>query len=301
MTEKRNVLTIAAGVACLLMVSCVTVPPTYCAKEPRRTIKPRSHKMKLAVFNFVDQTGRAGNLIKTIPDVLSMELLVPKRFEVLERAKLREIGARKTEEQRNKYKYAVDAFIQGNITRFSEKGRVMAIDVRVVNAYNGAVMYAGHHDVHYKKEQNVTADIKDIQAIANAIHKAFPVLVASKGKIISLSGEDISINLGENDGVKVGMGVLIVAERDVVDNPSSHAGSSPERYIGEGYIVEVMPDASKGIVAMPENRINSLEATLRREVDSEKRELLLQDIAKEKLRVRDARSSFEIQDLVRFK
>jgi hypothetical protein len=296
MTEKTNALTIAAGVACLLMASCVTVPPTYCAKQPRRTIKPRSHQMRLAVCNLVDQTGSGGNLIKTIPDILSMELLVPKRFEITERAELREIGARKTEEQRNKYKYAVDAFIQGNITRFSEEDRVMTLDVRVVNAYNGVVMYVGKHDVHYKKEQNVTTDIKDIQAIANAIHKAFPVLVASDMKVVSLSAEDISINLGARDGVKVGKGILVVADRDVIDNPSNF-----ERYIGEGYIVEVMPDISKAIVAMPENRISALEADLRREVDSEKRELLLHDIAKEKSRVLDARSGFEVKDLVRFK
>jgi len=45
--------------------------------------------MKIAVLNFVDQTGKAGDLVESLADVLSTELHQTKRFEVYDRGHLR--------------------------------------------------------------------------------------------------------------------------------------------------------------------------------------------------------------------
>lgn len=301
MSVKRIAL-VAVSAVCLLMVAaCSSLPPTFCIKQPRRGIRPRSYKMKLAVFNFVDQTGSAGKLIETIPDVLSTELFGTKRFELKERAELREIDPQKMEEQRNKYRYTVDTFLVGSITRFSVDDQTMTLDVRAINAYNGTVMYAGHHDVHYKGVLDVKADRKDIQSIADDIYKAFPVLGGSDSKIISLSGDDVSINLGENDGATVGMGALIISGGDTIRDPVSNAALNNEIYVGEAYVVEVTPNMCKAVVAKPENRIDELNMQLQRTVDPAQRKLLMDEAEQEKARILDEKANPKINDLIRFK
>lgn len=233
----------------LLVAGCLSVPPTYCTKQPRRSIRPRSYKMKLAVFNFIDQTGSAGKLMETIPDVLSTELFTTKRFELKERAELREIDPSKIETTRGQYKFEVDAFLVGSITRFSVDDQTMTLDVRAINAYNGTVMYAGHHDVKYQGVLDVKAERKDIANIAEEIYTAFPKLGGSESRVISLSGDNITINLGEKDGAKVGMGALLVASGDTLKDPAHNTSLGHEIYVGEAYIVEVGEKTCKAIVA----------------------------------------------------
>lgn len=248
----RRIATALVSVACLLAIAaCTSIPPTYVTKPPRRGISPRSYKMKLAVFNFVDQTGSAGKLIETMPDILATELFSTKRFELKERAELREVDPSQMDKIRDKYKYEVDTFIVGAITRFSVEDKTMTLDVRAFNAYNGTVMYAGHHDVHYQGVLDVKAERKDIEAIAEALYRAFPKLGGIDSKVVSLSGEYVTINLGEKDGAKIGMGALVIAGGDTIKDPVSHETLAHEIYVGEVYIVEVKEKTSKAVITKP--------------------------------------------------
>lgn len=245
-TRFRRVAAILLAVG---TVGCQTVmPPSLPPTRPRRPIRPRSYKMKLAVFNFVDQTGSAGKLVQTIPDVLSTELFNTGRFELKERAELRAIQAGKIEEIREKYKFEVDAFLVGSITKFSVNDKTMTLDVRAINAFNGTVMYAGNHSIHYKGVLDVEIEREDVSKVSNEIYVAFPKLDAPNLKVASLSGKMATINVGEADGAKVGMGILLLAHGDSLKDPETGEELGDEIYVGEAYIVEVSEKSCKAIL-----------------------------------------------------
>ncbi len=223
------------------LTGCASMmPPTLPPDSPRRGIRPRSYKMKLAVFNFIDQTGSAGKLVETIPDVLSTELFRTKRFELNERAELRAIDPAEMQKIREEYKHRVDGFLVGSITRFSVEDKTMTLDIRAINAFNGVVMYAGHHDVKYQGTLDVKAQRADIGSIADEIYKGFPELGSPGIRVISISGETVTINVGKDDGVIVGMGGLVIARGDTLKDPITHKELADEIYVGEVFVIEVM-------------------------------------------------------------
>ena len=143
----------------------------------------------------------------------------------------------------------MDTFLVGSITQFSVDDKTMTLDVRAINALNGTVMYAGGHNVRYTGVLEVKVNREDIQAIAEDIYTAFPELGGPGTKIISMSGDNININLGEVDGAKVGMACLVIATGDTISDPGSGETLSQDIYVGEAYIVEVGEKVSKAIVA----------------------------------------------------
>ncbi|OVE75584.1 hypothetical protein BVX97_04140 [bacterium E08(2017)] len=255
----------------------------------------------MAVFNFVDQTGVAGSLVHAIPDVLSVELFSSGRFELEERAELREAGPGNISRERSRYRDKVDMFVVGSINRISAEDNLLALDVSVINAVNGAVMYAGHHKVNFSGVLNAKAQRMDIAAIAHKIIDAFPMNSSRTGKIIGLTGDSIVINLNETDGARVGMGLLIMAESDSVRDPVTKTSMTPDVYIGEAYIIEVGKVSCKAELAQPKGRISELEAILRRETDLNKRKEYLTEIALEKQRIEEKRSCPIVGDIVRLK
>jgi hypothetical protein len=232
-----------------LLTGCATMPPTMAPSPPRRGIQPRSYKMKVAVFNFVDQTGSAGKLIQTIPDILATELYNTGRFELKERAELREIDPAQNNAVQEQNKLQVDTFLVGSITQFSVDEKIMTLDVRAINAFNGTVMYAGGHNVRYTGVLEVKVNRDDIKLIAEDIEAEFPELGDPSTQIISMSGDAININLGRDHGAKVGMACLVISSGDTISDPSSGESLAQEVYVGEAYIVEVQEKTSKAIVA----------------------------------------------------
>lgn len=241
--------TLAAILAMLFLATgCAVLPPTLPRAQPRRGIVPRSSKMKIAVFNFLDQTGSAGKLVETLPDMLSTELFGTQRFEVKERAEVRSVDAQEMKKICDAFKDQVDALIVGSITRFSVEDKAMTLDVRAYNAPNGTVMFAGHFDVHYSGVLDVKAERKDMSKIAEAVYEAFPVLGGINVRVAGVSGPIVTINLGEKDGVKVGLGALVIARGDTLLDPVTKEDLGDVIYVGEMYIIEVGPKSCKGLV-----------------------------------------------------
>ena len=236
--------------ALLLAEGCATLPPSLPPTQPRRGITPRSYKMKIAVFNFIDQTGSAGKLVETLPDMLSTELFGTQRFEVKERAELRSVDPQQTKAINERYKLELDALLVGSITRFSVEEKVMTLDVRVYNAFNGTVMFASAFDVRYVGVIDAKADRKDIVRVAEAVYAAFPVLGDVTVRVAGMSGNIVTINLGEKDGVKAGMGALVIARGDTLKDPVTREELGDAIYVGETYVIEVGQKSSK-LLAVP--------------------------------------------------
>jgi len=236
---RRWMLWLAGVVMAAGCTSAPPVPPSVPPEPPRRSILPRSFKMKLAVFNFVDQTRSAGTLTETVPDILSTALFKTGRFELMERAEVRAVDSTDIKKIRTDYQYRLDALVVGAITRFNPDQKTMTVDVRVMVALNGRVLDADSYEVKYAGILNPRADRDDVERIADRIEKAIPT--PAGGRVLSRSGERITIDRGAEDGVKRGLGVLIVARGDTVFDTETGDPIGSKIYIGEAYVIAVEP------------------------------------------------------------
>jgi hypothetical protein len=126
----------------------------------------------------------------------------------------------------------------------------MTLDVRVYNAFNGTVMFASAFDVRYVGVIDAKADRKDIVRVAEAVYAAFPVLGDVTVRVAGMSGNIVTINLGEKDGVKAGMGALVIARGDTLKDPVTREELGDAIYVGETYVIEVGQKSSK-LLAVP--------------------------------------------------
>lgn len=203
---------------------------------PRRGITPRSYKLKLAVFNLLDPTRSGGRLSESVAEMLHVALFSTNRFELMQRAELRGTDPSNIDAIKEAYQRTLDALVVGSITHFNPTDRVMTLNINVMNAY-GTTMAAKSFPVRYSGTINVDADRADIDAIAEWIERQFPKLAS--GLVLSRSGNRITINLGAESGVQVGMWVLIASRGDVVKDPKSGEFLGSDIFVGEAYVIAV--------------------------------------------------------------
>jgi hypothetical protein len=114
----------------------------------------------------------------------------------------------------------------------------MTLNVNVMNPFGTTMAARTFDDIRYTGSINVDADRQDISGIAEWIDRKFPKLEA--GLVLSRSGERrITVNLGSEDGVQIGMGVLIAARGDDVKDPQTGELLGSNIYVGEAYVVAV--------------------------------------------------------------
>ncbi len=228
------------ALATLGTIGCATMgpPPSVEPLMPRRGITPRSYKMKLAVFNLQDPTGSGGKLSESVAEVLHISLFETNRFELMQRAELRGIDPGDTKRIQEQYRDRLDALVVGSITHFDTVKKTVALNVNVMNPY-GTTMAAKHFVVKYSGNINVDADRDDIDRIAEWIERSFPKLAT--GEVISRSSDRITVNLGTDSGVQVGMWMLVASRGDIVRDPQTGEFLGSDIYVGEVYVVAINP------------------------------------------------------------
>lgn len=212
---------------------------------PRRGITPRSYKMKLAVFNLLDPTNSGGRLSESVSENLHVALFETGRFELMQRAEVRGTDPGNIDAIRRQYQARLDALVVGSITHFNPAERTMTLNVNVMNAY-GTTMAARSFTVRYTGTINVDASREDIQQIAQWIEREFPKL--DSGLVLSWTGSRVTINLGSDHGVQVGMWVLIAARGDMIKDPQTGEFLGRDIYVGEAYVIGVDPGSCEALV-----------------------------------------------------
>lgn len=220
-------------------------PPSIEPKMPRRGITPRSYRLKLAVFNLLDQTGSGGRLSESVSEMLHVALFQTNRFELMQRAEVRGSDPNNIDAIRKRYQNTLDALVVGSITHFKPTQHVMTLNISVMNPY-GTTMAADSFEVRYTGTINVDADRRDIDKIADWIEREFPKLAS--GMVLSRSGNRITINLGGDSGVQVGMWVLIASRGDIIKDPDTGEFLGSDIYVGEAYVIGVNPGTCEAVV-----------------------------------------------------
>jgi len=246
----------------LLVLGCggeVLLPPLSAPLRPRDDVSIENYKFRVAVMDFTDQTGQAGDLIKTIPDILTTVLFKSGRVDLYEREPLRGLSARDAGEtiQGLIEKRMIDGVISGTVTRFSRTEKTIVMELRLLSR-NKAVMYADQHTLSFKgrREMEITRD--DVVSLGEAISKAVPRVPDMK--IVSKNAAQVTLSGGSNKGLVTGMTGYVQAYLEKINDPETGEIPKPTPLIvGEIVIDQVSDDTAIGrILAGDDVLVNDL-------------------------------------------
>ena len=212
---------------------------------------PESYRFNVAVLDFIDQTNSAGDLVRTIPDILTTNLFETQRYDIFDRGQLRDKSSKEAEKEIAdlKAKFKIDGVIVGSITRFSPQTKELTIDIRVINAQSEGVMFAVQHTVHYTGVLDVRVDRDDITALSTKVAQSIPRV--ADARVAAINGTELIISVGEEQGVKKGMALFVIASGDTLEDPSSGDALSSRYIIAEAYVNAVEPRITHAVVYRP--------------------------------------------------
>lgn len=290
-TTIRGINRLAFLGAALLLVACsaplgtpnleVFPPPYVPITAARTTIVPSSQFMKVAVFNFVDQTGKGGSMVESLADMLATELHRSGRFEIYDRGELRhydygqmvdlcqkmggECAKEVTPDQASSagnvqlsLQYlqrsygdimnGTDAVLTCAITSISE-GRAK-FDCRLVNSRSMTVMTAGSFSVSFQTTgAGLDIDRGGVSRAADEIQGALPKPSTGKlGKVLVQDGPVLTISMGRKDGIISGMNVFVIGPGRVLAGQDGSSTTVDEVYLAQAYVVSVYDNTSQVVV-----------------------------------------------------
>jgi hypothetical protein len=254
-THGLNLKTLLLFVCTLVASGCgsATLPPPSAPFPPRDEVPVESYKFRVAVSDFTDQTERAGNLVNTIPDILTTALFKSGRVDLYERDTLRELSAQDTTNVIRDLmdRRMIDGVISGTITRVTGSQKMIVVEIRLLSR-NKAVMYADNHTLTFRGRRVMEINRDDVIALAETISKAMPP--APDIKIVSKSGDRVTLGGGENKGLIAGMMGYVQAIIDKVSDPETGEVPRPAYVIvGEVVIDQVTQDSATGRILTGED------------------------------------------------
>ena len=236
-------------------VGCASnpLPPPTAPFSPREEVTIKSYKFRVAVGDFTDQTERAGDLVKTIPDILTTTLFKSGRIDLYERSILRGMSSQETSALIEDLieKRMIDGVISGAVTRISGTEKTVVIELRLLSR-NKAVMYADHHTLTFRGRRSMEITREDVVTLADAISAAIPSVPSSK--IASKSGQRITLGVGADKGLIVGMMGYVQTPLDKVSDPATGEIPRPTYVIvGEIVIDQVGNNSATGRIVAGED------------------------------------------------
>ena len=98
--RKRSMRALNAALVAVTLSGCYSyvvapmpmgaMPVLVAPESPRLSINPKSYKFRIAVLDFIDQTNSAGDLVRTIPDILTTSMFDTQRYDIYDRGQLRD-------------------------------------------------------------------------------------------------------------------------------------------------------------------------------------------------------------------
>ena len=235
------------------------LPPPTAPFRPREDVSIENYKFRVAVMDFTDQTGQAGDLVKTIPDILTTVLFKSGRLDLYERDPLRGLPARDAGEviQGLMEKRMIDGVVSGTVTRFSRTEKTIVMELRLLSR-NKAVMYADQHTLSFKGRREMEITRNDVVSLGEAVSKAVPRVPDMK--IVSKNAGQVTLSAGSNKGLVSGMTGYVQAYLEKVNDPETGEIPKPTPVIvGEVVIDQVSDDTAIGrIIAGDDVLVNDL-------------------------------------------
>lgn len=229
-------------------------PPLAAMVLPPSFLTPRSRQYRLAVREFVDQTGQAPGPAYSAGEVLVTALHAGNRFELYDirgeaSVEVSDDEAAPRTTVPGDYRSlqgVVDGVLESSVTGVSADARGngrIEVDYRVVDPYTRMVVSSGSARVGLQGGGLLR---KDVAALARAVSRPFiaPDVLAEYGvevREVELDGEEVKLTLSAGSDQQLRRGFVgFVYEED------RHARI--ERYLAKFVIVNVFPEAAVGVV-----------------------------------------------------
>jgi len=246
----RSLIFLVFGLWMCGCTAAILPPPPTAPFRPRDEVLIENYKFRVAVMDFTDQTGQAGDLVKTIPDILTTELFKQGRLDLYERDPLRGLSVRDAGElvEGLMDKGVIDGVISGTVTRFSRVEKTIVIEVRLLSR-NKAVMYADQRSLSYTGRRAMEISRDDVFSLGESISKAVPRVPDLR--IVSKNAGQITLNGGSNKGLVTGMTGYVQAYLEKINDPETGEIPKPSAIIvGEVVIDHVAEDSAIGRVIL---------------------------------------------------
>ncbi|MEW5736978.1 MAG: hypothetical protein AB1921_19190 [Thermodesulfobacteriota bacterium] len=283
-------------------------PPLLRPEGKRSTIEPSSQYFTLVIPNCIDISNKAGDLRKSLADILYTEIFKTRRFNLydrwelvdldpawLERALMRqtetpaataegtgappaaqaapkpadftaqeELALREYSRLKDQERTAqqirdrADGLLLVYITSRTgaEDNGEFTIDYRIVSTQRQIVLFAERSTVRYFRstKSELEYNREDIAKIAEDIFKVFPNPVSpnfQQAHVVSIDGNRIAIDVGENHGLIPGMQGYVVSYEDSIFTGDGVRATEHCNYLARFVITEIYPKTCTGYIYQP--------------------------------------------------
>jgi hypothetical protein len=217
------------------------IPPIKLPTPPRKEYFPRSVSMNIYVPTFTDKTEHEE--IRKIPELLSSRIR-----ETIFRNNRFTLVEKKATEREGGYPLGVDSVLIGSIINVNLMSKTLLCHVRLVYPEGGNVLFSKDFEIPYTDKPMLAISDRDINRIVGEIEKNF---IKSEGNIIQISKNYVTVNLGNENGIRPGFRGLIIGKTAQIVIPRTKEVITNEIYLGEILFEQIEERVSKARILNP--------------------------------------------------
>ena len=217
------------------------IPPVRLPVPPRKEYFPKSVSMSIYVPKFVDNTDYEE--IRKIPQLLSSRIR-----ETIFRNNRFTLVEKKATEQEGDYPLGVDSVLIGSIINVNLLGKTLLCHVKLIYPEGGNILFSKDFEIPYADKPMLAIGDRDINRIVGEIEKRF---IKSEGNIIQISKNYVTVNLGNENGIRPGFKGLVIGKMSEIVIPRTKEVITNEIYLGEILFEQIEERVSKARILNP--------------------------------------------------
>jgi tetratricopeptide (TPR) repeat protein len=217
------------------------VPPIKPPIPPRKEYFPSSVSMRIYVPTFVDKTENEE--IRKIPELLSSRIR-----ETIFRNNRFTLVEKKATEQEGNYPLGVDSVLIGSVINVNLMGKTLLCHIMLIYPEGGNILFSKDFEIPYTDKPMLAIRDRDIYRIVGEIEKNF---IKSEGNVIHISKNYVTVNLGNENGIRPGFKGLVIGKTSQIVMPRTKEVITNEIYLGEILFEQIEERVSKARILNP--------------------------------------------------
>jgi len=217
------------------------IPPIKPPTPPRKEYFPRSVSLSIYVPTFTDKTGNEE--IRKIPELLSSRIR-----ETIFRNNRFTLVEKKAAEQEGDYPLGVDSVLIGSVINVNLMGKTLLCHIKLIYPEGGNILFSKDFEIPYTDKPMLAISDRDVNRIVGETEKNF---IKSEGNIIHISKNYVTVNLGNENGIRPGFRGLVIGKTSQIVIPRTKEVITNEIYLGEILFEQIEERVSKARILNP--------------------------------------------------